>query len=387
MVPSRTAREGSPAKYVRPAIGALIALAAGVLAATHVQTPLLALDMPDLPTGALSSSVADGVCVMPWVADGDETLGPEDYWGLDPTELYAVPMSHFATEGTFRTFALYGPSAVDYRDSITTPCAGGDRGACDQPDPHVWIGETLTCDSFTGIISNVTDHALEARYGQGTDCDALTYDEASTLAGTELCQDRAVFIAIIDAFPPPGSSGLIEILGIETFYIAGWDRFPPYGDEDIDGDTVPDFAVAWGYFLFNFNQPPECSSAAPSITEIWPANHKMVSVNILGVTDPDGDSIGIAITHITQDEPVNALGDAHSFPDGAGVGTNTALVRAERAETRNPTGDGRMYHIHFEATDGKGGVCFGLVNVGVPRDRRPGGVIVNGGELYDSTLP
>jgi hypothetical protein len=177
----------------------------------------------------------------------------------------------------------------------------------------------------------------------------------------------------------------MEVLGIESFYIAGWDRHPPYGNGDINGNTVPDDAMVWGYFLLN--QPPDCSSAVPSITEIWPANHKMASVNILGVTDPDGDSIGIAITHITQDEPVNDLGDAHSLPDGTGVGTNTAQVRAERAETRHAPGDGRMYHIHFEATDGKGGVCTSLVNVGVPHDRRPGGVIVDGGELYDSTLP
>jgi hypothetical protein len=238
---------------------------------------------------------------------------------------------------------------------------------------------------MTGSVGYITARALETRYGDGTDCDALTYDEASTLAGTDLCQDRVVFIAIIDAFPPFGSSGFMEVLGIETFYIAGWDRYPPYGNEDINGDTVPDNAMVWGYFLFN--QLPDCSSAAASIAEIWPANHKMASVNILGVTDPDGDSIGIAITHITQDEPVNGLGDAHTFPDGAGVGTNTAQVRAERAETRNASSDGRMYHIHFEATDGKGGVCSGLVNVGVPRDRRPGGVIVDGGELYDSTLP
>ena len=384
MVPHRIAREGSPTKYAGPAIVALMALAASVLAAAHAQTLLLARDVPTLPTGAVSSSVTDGVCVMPWVADGDETLDSEDYWGLDPTELYAVPMSDFAAEGTFRTLPLYGISSAAYVETITTPCAEPHASAC-VSDSHVWVGETFTCGSMTGSIGHVTDNALTARYGEDTNCDALTYDEASTLAGTELCQDRAVFIAIIDAFPPLGSSGIMEILGIETFYIAGWDRYPPYGNEDINGDTVPDDAVVWGYFLFN--HPPDCSSAAPSVTEIWPANHKMVSVNILGVTDPDGDSIGITITHITQDEPVSGLGDAHTSPDGAGVGTNTAQVRAERTETRNATSDGRMYHIHFEATDGKGGVCSGLVNVGVPHSRRAGGVIVDGGELYDSTLP
>ncbi len=341
--------------------------------------------MPNLPTGTLTSSAADGVCVMPWVADGDETSGPEDYWGLDPTGSYAVPNFYTGAAGTLGILALYGPGAVDYRDAITTPCAGGDRGACDQPDPDVWVGETLTCDLMTGNIGHITDLALEARYGIGTECDALTYDEALSLAGTELCQDRAVFIAIIDTFPASGSSGFMEILGIEPFYIGGWDRYPPYGRDDINGDTIPDDAIVWGYFLFN--QPPDCSFAVPSITEIWPANHKMATVNILGVTDPDGDSIDIVITHITQDEPVNGPGDAHTLPDGAGVGGDAAQVRAERAQTPKAGADGRMYHIHFEASDGKGGVCSGLVNVGVPRDRRTGGVIVDGGELYDSTLP
>jgi hypothetical protein len=224
-----------------------------------------------------------------------------------------------------------------------------------------------------GQLGHTTVLALTERYGGGVDCDALTYDEALTLAGTELCQDRAVFIPIIDAFPPTGSSADIEILGIETFYIAGWVRHPPYGD------------AFWGYFLFD--QPPDCSSAVPSISEIWPPNRKMASVNILGVTDPDGDPIDIVIAHITQDEPVNGAGGADTSPDGDGVGTNTAQVRAERTERPNAPGDGRMYHIHFEAGDGEGGICSGLVNVGVPHDRRPGGVVVDGGELYDSTLP
>ena len=216
MVPHRIAREGSPTKYAGPAIVALMALAASVLAAAHAQTLLLARDVPTLPTGAVSSSVTDGVCVMPWVADGDETLDSEDYWGLDPTELYAVPMSDFAAEGTFRTLPLYGISSAAYVETITTPCAEPHASAC-VSDSHVWVGETFTCGSMTGSIGHVTDNALTARYGEDTNCDALTYDEASTLAGTELCQDRAVFIAIIDAFPPLGSSGIMEILGIETF--------------------------------------------------------------------------------------------------------------------------------------------------------------------------
>ena len=376
---------GGAMKAIRLVAFALLALAAGVLAPPHAQTLLPTLDMPSLPTGALSSSAAGGVCVMPWAVDGDETLGSEDYWGLEPTELYALRTSDFATPGTLGALALYGIGAKDYKEAITTPCAGGDRGACDQPGPGVWAGQTLVCAMKPGNIGDITNDALRTRYGKGTDCDALTYDEAFALAGTELCQDRAVFIPTIDAFPPLGSHGLIEILGIGTFYIAGWDRYPPWGNVDVNGDTVPDDAMVWGYFLFD--QPPDCSAAAPSVTEIWPPNHKMLGVNILGVTDPEADPVSIVVTGITQDEPVDGLGDADTSPDGAGVGTDTAQVRAERDGTPNVRGDGRVYHIHFEASDGEGGVCSGLVNVGVPHDRRPGDAIVDGGELYDSTVP
>ena len=134
------------------------------------------------------------------------------------------------------------------------------------------------------------------------------------------------------------------------------------------------------------NQPPDCSAAAPSISEIWPPNHKMVGVDVLGVTDPEGAPVSVVITGITQDEPVNGLGDGDASPDGAGVGTDKAQVRAERAGKPKVPGNGRVYHIHFEASDGMA-VCSGVAKVGVPHDQRPGHVIVDGGELYDSTLP
>ena len=39
------------------------------------------------------------------------------------------------------------------------------------------------------------------------------------------------------------------------------------------------------------NQPPDCTEAAPSVTTIWPPNHKFVEITILGITDPDGESL------------------------------------------------------------------------------------------------
>lgn len=129
------------------------------------------------------------------------------------------------------------------------------------------------------------------------------------------------------------------------------------------------------------NQPPVCSLAMPSVATLWPPNHKLVDIAMLGITDPDNDPVSIKITAITQDEPVNGLGDGDTAPDGFGVGTIQAQVRAERSGT----GNGRVYAISFMADDGKGGTCSGKVSVGVPQDQGQGSVPVDDGQNYDST--
>ena len=132
------------------------------------------------------------------------------------------------------------------------------------------------------------------------------------------------------------------------------------------------------------NQPPDCTTAASDPDLLWPPNHKFRPVSILGVTDPDGDPVTLAVTSIMQDEPLNGLGDGNTCSDGAGVGEVVARVRAERSGQ----GDGRVYHISFTADDGNGGVCAGEVSVCVPHDRSARRrVCGDQGPLYDSTTP
>jgi len=144
-----------------------------------------------------------------------------------------------------------------------------------------------------------------------------------------------------------------------------------------DSPILLDLTAVW-------NLDPDCSLAAPSIDTIWPPNHKFVPVNVLGVTDPDGDPITLTIDSIWQDEPVDTLGDGTFAPDGQGIGTATAEVRAERTGTPAVPGNGRVYHIGFTAEDGLGGSCSGEVAVGVPHDVKD--TPVDGGPLYDSTV-
>ncbi len=129
------------------------------------------------------------------------------------------------------------------------------------------------------------------------------------------------------------------------------------------------------------NNPPDCSNADGDVAFIWPPNKDLYPVNVLGVTDPDGDPINITIDAIFQDEPV---GKGDNSPDGFGIGTATALVRAER----DGNGDGRVYHIYFTAMDTQGATCSGEILIPiVPHDQSGEVEAIDGGALFDSTMP
>jgi hypothetical protein len=93
--------------------------------------------------------------------------------------------------------------------------------------------------------------------------------------------------------------------------------------------------------------------------------------------------VTIIVTGITQDEPREGPGTRSTCPDARGVGTGVASVRAER----KGTGDGRVYHVSFAATDGRGGTCTGTLEVCVPHDLEGGRLCVDQGPLEDSTGP
>jgi len=132
------------------------------------------------------------------------------------------------------------------------------------------------------------------------------------------------------------------------------------------------------------NHNPICTAASTGLGDLWPPNHKYVDGQIAGVTDPDGDPVALTITGITQDEPVNDVADGNTSPD-ATIGLNGAFqVRAERSGQ----GDGRVYRIAFDATDGQGGECSGFVTVGVPHDQGGQPIPIDSAPpSYDSTLP
>jgi hypothetical protein len=129
------------------------------------------------------------------------------------------------------------------------------------------------------------------------------------------------------------------------------------------------------------NQPPACDLARAAVGLLWPPNHKLVPIGITGVADPEDQGVQVTVTGVTQDEPVNGLGDGDTSPDAVLQG-GSALVRAERSGG----GTGRLYTVAFTAQDPSGAACAGAVTVCVPHDRRADRCL-DEGQGSDSTLP
>jgi len=132
--------------------------------------------------------------------------------------------------------------------------------------------------------------------------------------------------------------------------------------------------------VLNVNDPPSCVLARPSIAFLWPPDHRMHPVEIVGVADPDDGLVRVTVTGVTQDEPVNGLGDGDTSPDAV-VQDGGVLLRAERSGI----GNGRAYRVTFTADDGEGGICTGSAMVGVPHARKS--IPVDDGQVHDSLLP
>jgi hypothetical protein len=140
--------------------------------------------------------------------------------------------------------------------------------------------------------------------------------------------------------------------------------------DDGTGNTSSDLAAVT---VVNVNDPPVAVNARPSTAVLWPPDHRMVKVTVVGVYDPNNNA-GVKITGVTQDEATNGLGDGDTAIDAVISGDGTSvLLRAERSGK----GDGRVYRVHFVATDLEGSVP-GVVEVLVPKNKKAERAIKSG---------
>lgn len=280
------------------------------------------------------------------------------------------------------TFAVLGHAPGDYEAVLTLTAAGSPAALCSTTfaiDSSAGTGAglrgELTLDPSVvdaGDPSNAL-YTLENRGNAALDGLTLRVLLVDTAIGALLAEvtDTATLAPggsfsgsrpIPTEGVPPGSylAVLIAVLG---------------EDAALTLDSAP-LTVIEG------NAPPDCSAATAAPGQLWPPDHRLVDVAVQGLTDPDGDPVEVTVTAILQDEPTNARGDGNQCPDGSGVGTATARIRAERSAH----GDGRVYHLLFTADDGQGGTCQGEVKVCVPRNQGGQSECVDQGPLHDAAV-
>lgn len=335
-------------------------------------------------------------------ANGSDAGGEGDVTDCVNVTVNAAPLAdaggpYTGYEGS--PIALLGSASDIDGPGLTTIWSYTGPAACSFSAANA-LSTDFTCDD-NGIytVSLSADDGLNSPTVASA---TVTVDNVAPTVDAGLDQTAAVgaTVNLSGTFTDPAGAA-------DDLYEYGW---------DLDGDSVPDvsgfinygsaipastaFAAPGTYVLtltvkdkdgdsgsdtltVSVNSPPVCSAAAASLESLWPVDHTLQTINILGVSDPDGDAVTITISSIYQDEPTNGLGDGDTSPDGFGIGTDTAQVRAERAGN----GNGRVYHITFTATDPYGGTCTGLVFVTVPKSQGTNGAAVDDGALYDSTLP
>ena len=111
--------------------------------------------------------------------------------------------------------------------------------------------------------------------------------------------------------------------------------------------------------------PPFTVSVSATPSELWPPNHKYVTVNVaVSVVDICG-GVSITLLSVTSNEPDNGLGDGNTNDDIVIIDDYTFELRSERSGL----GSGRIYTITYDATDYNGNSTQASVNVLVPLNK------------------
>lgn len=377
---------------------------------TQIAGPLVTLDLTDpvRPTFVAPVVSVGGATLAFELTVSDGSLSSQDAVDITIKNVNGPPVADAGadqTVGEGATVTLHGENSYDPDGESVTyawlqttgpPVALSGAGTAQATFTAPLVGAagvTLTfalrasdgIDSATDTVSVVVEnvnHAptadagadqtkaegsevmLDGNASRDPDGDPLTYlwtqvsGPTVALSGAET--DIPTFVA-----PPVGPGGATLVFQLRV-------------DDGLGGQATDEASV----LVQNVNDPPACEAARPSPSSLWPPNHKLMLVRIVGVSDPDNNPVTVTTIGVTQDEPVNGLGDGDTSPDAMWK-KETLLLRAERAGG----GNGRVYRVRFQATDGQGGSCTGAVTVCVLHDRGHGKVCVDDGQQYDSAQP
>jgi hypothetical protein len=264
----------------------------------------------------------------------------------------------------------YAPAPPFPAGTVDKAIAMGTGVSCANEDPVALLGSMNNVAALGAAGSScaeTTDFSDVA--------DLIAEAIGSTLTNVTLLVDGTpVAPTIVPALPLPGPAAATfsyTALGLA----AGSHTLTAtaFGTDALGAGSVTDIHTIF------VNAPPVCTTVTPSLTELWPPNGKMKTITLSGATDPEGGTVTIAITGVTQDEVVAGPGNKRAPDAAAGPTSDKVKLRAERFGNL----DGRVYQISFTGTDPLGGTCTGAVTVSVPHDQS-GAAAVDSGQLYNS---
>ncbi|MBZ5640837.1 MAG: hypothetical protein LAO51_19030 [Acidobacteriia bacterium] len=293
--------------------------------------------------------------------------------GSNPVTCSPLDQCHDAGECDPRTGICSNPAMADGSGcNDGNSCTQADScqgGACVGSNPVVCqpldqCHDTGLCDPGAGVCSNPSK-------ADGTAC-----SDENACTQTDSCEGGACL-----------GSNPMTCTASDLCHVAGTCNL---ATGQCSNPTAPDGTPCGGGGVCRAgscepsgNQAPDCTRAAADYSFLWPPDHRFDAVRIKEVTVLGGGEVRITIIGIWQDEPLLSVGSGNTCPDGAGVGTEVASLRAER----EGGGDGRVYYVSFLAADGTGATCTGTVTVCVPLDQGAGRNCGNQGPLVDSTGP
>ena len=121
------------------------------------------------------------------------------------------------------------------------------------------------------------------------------------------------------------------------------------------------FGMSINAYANGCTTPPDLTvSVSPN--NLWPPNHRYVSVTATAIVSAACGPVTVALISVTSNEPDNGLGDGDTPMDIVIVDDSNFQLRSERGGA----GSGRIYTITYSATDASGNQTNRSASVVVP---------------------
>jgi uncharacterized repeat protein (TIGR01451 family) len=323
--------------------------------------------LQNLPVTVTASTTCDPDLTVSLSPSGPQTVTSGADVGYSETISVAATNPGGTTLQCTVDFLLNGlPGGPDFTQTVSVTVNGADLAVVKTGPAQVTEGNNLTYQlvatnngpaNATGVVVSDTLPSNSTFVSASAGC--------TEAAGVVSCTVGSLANGASTGFDITVTAGSAGTSLTNTASISG-DQFDPDGSNNTS--TV----------VTVLNHNPICTTVTGG-PDLWPPNHKLRLVTLTGATDPDGDPVTLTVSGVTQDEPLNGLGDGDTSPDALPGPTGSQVyLRAERSGT----GDGRVYRIAFSGSDGQGGSCASTAIVGVPHDQGKGSVAVDSGGIF-----